>query len=277
LAVLDRLSFKSGCGLARSLADLWWIADVARRRVAESNILQSGIESDPRRARALGRLSVQHVGLVVVEALKSDDLLEGERWLDHIRLEVSPDVMEVLEDPDQGLIIASGHFGSWEIAAHLLSRWKPVAGITRAMDNPRAEELIQSRKARYRFHPIPKYDADAGRFVSVLQEGEILALLVDQHAHSGGMDVEFFGRPAATHTTAAMLHLVTRTPLCFAACRRVAPARFELKTSELIRHDPSGDRKGDVHGILATLNGHLETAIREAPDQYLWGHRRWRD
>ena len=277
LAVVDSLSYRGASRVARSLASLWWWVDLRRRRVARDNILQSGIETDPRRALALSRRSAQHFGLVVIESLKSAEILEEGRARESLQLKISPDVMAVLEDPAQGLIMASGHFGNWEIAAQWLSRFKPVAGITRAMNNPRVEELIQQRKPRYRFHPIPKYAADPGRFLAVLENGEILALLTDQHARAGGMAVEFFGRPAATYTTAAMLHLVTRTPLCFAACRRVGPMRFELSTSPLIRQKPTGNKKSDVRTILETLNAHLEAAIRQAPDQYLWGHRRWRD
>ncbi len=245
--------------------------------MARDNVLASGLETDPRRARALGRRSARHMGMVVVEALKSAEILDGERWRDHVRLDVAPDVMAVLEDPGQGLIMASGHFGNWEIAAQVLSRYKPVAGITRPMDNPRVEALIQRRKPRYRFHPIPKYAANPKRFLSVLESGEILALLTDQHARSGGVPVELFGRPVATYTTAAMLHLVTRTPLCFAACKRTAPMRFELVTSPLIEQPPTGDKQRDVQAILRTLNEHLEAVVRSAPDQYLWGHRFWRD
>ena len=93
----------------------------------------------------------------------------------------------------------------------------------------------------------------------------------------GGLRLAFFGHEAATYTTAAMLHLVARAPLCFAACRRVGPKRFELWSSPLIQRRPSGDKKADVRAILAEINGHLEAAIRRDPDQYLWGHRRWRE
>ena len=48
------------------------------------------------------------------------------------------------------------------------------------------------------------------------------------------------------------------------------------KTTPLISHDRSGDKKHDVHEILERLNRELERVIREAPDQYLWAHRRWR-
>ncbi len=277
LAVVDRLPFGAASFFARRLADLWWAVDFPRRRVARDNILRSGIETDAARARTLSRRSAEHMGLVVIESLKSAEILGEERWRDHVRMEIAPDVLEVLEDPDQGLIMVSGHFGSWEIAAQLLSRFKPVAGITRPMNNPRVEALIQRRKPRYRFHPIPKYAADPKRFLTVLGSGEILALLADQHAHSGGAQVDFFGHPAATYTTAAMLHLVARTPLCFAACRRTAPMRFEIVTSRLIHHPKSGDKKRDVHAILTTVNQHLEAVIRQAPEQYVWGHRRWRE
>lgn len=275
-AAVDILPFGGASRLARGLADLWWALDVPRRRVARDNILMSGIETDARRSRRLGRRSAEHVGMVVVESLKSAEILDQGRWRDHVQLAIEPDVMAVLEAPDRGLIMVSGHFGSWEIAAQLLSRYKPIAGITRAMNNPRVERLIRRRKPRYRFHPIPKYAADPKRFLSVLGKGEILALLVDQHAPSGGMEVEFFGHPASTYTTAAMLHLVARTPLCFAACRRTAPMHFEISTSPLIEHRPTGDKIGDVRAILTTLNRCLEAEIRKAPDQYVWGHRRWR-
>ncbi len=277
LAVVDRLPFGAASFVARRLADLWWAVDFPRRRVARSNILRSGIETDPARARTLSRRSAEHMGMVVIESLKSAEILEEDGWREKVRLSIEPDVMEALEDQEQGLIMVSGHFGSWEIAAQLLSRYKPVAGITRPMNNPRVEALIQRRKPRYRFHPIPKYAADPKRFLAVLSSGEILALLADQHAHSGGVMIDFFGHQAATYTTAAMLHLVARAPLCFAACRRVAPMRFEIVSSPLIHHPKSGDKKADVRAILTTLNQHLEAVIRQAPEQYVWGHRRWRD
>jgi lauroyl/myristoyl acyltransferase len=31
-----------------------------------------------------------------------------------------------------------------------------------------------------------------------------------------------------------------------------------------------------VQRILEHLNRELETAVRTCPEQYLWGHRRWR-
>ncbi len=212
------------------------------------------------------------MGMVLVESLKSALVLDDPEC---VRVRTPDDVQAVLEDPDQGLIVVSGHFGNWELAGQWLSRYKPVAGISRPMNNPRVQELALSRRPRRGFRMIPKYDPDPGRFLRLLGDGEILALLVDQHARQG-LDVPFFGHAAKTHTTAAMLHLVTRAPLTFAVCRRAAPMTFELTLSPLIERQRSGDRNADVEGILRTLNAQLEAAVRRDPDQYLWGHRRWR-
>ena len=254
------------------LGVLWWTADRPRRRVATSNILRARVAGDPAEARAIGRAAARHMGMVLVESMKSALVLDDP---DRVPARIPDDVQAVLDDPERGLIVVSGHFGNWELAGQWLSRYKPVAGISRPMNNPRVQELALSRRPRREFRMIPTYDPDPGRFIRLLGDGEILALLVDQHARRG-VDVPFFGHPAKTHATAAMLHLVTRASLCFAVCRRAAPMTFELTLSPLIEQERTGNRKADVEAILVTLNRHLEEAIRRDPDQYLWGHRRWR-
>lgn len=265
------------CLFGRCVADAWWFFDRDRQRVAKENILRSGIETDPEKALKLAKDASRHMAIVAVESLRSSHFLNDDRKDEHITLKIPPDALEALEDPNQGLILASGHFGNWEVAAHALSHYKPVAGITRKMNNPLVEKLVKKRKARYRFRPIPKHDSNSGRFLEVLDNNEILALLFDQHAGELGMPIDFFGHPASTFTTAAMLHLVTRAPLCVGFCKRTGPMKFEITTSNIIRHQRSGNKKDDIRAILELLNHHLETAIRDAPEQYMWGHRRWRD
>ena len=275
--LFDTLPYGLTCLIGRVVGYTWWLFDRDRQKVAQENVLRSGIETDPKKALAIGRKAAQHMAIVTVESLRSTDFLNDEKRQQHISLKIAPDVLEVLNDPNQALIVASGHFGNWEVAAHLLSQYKPVAGITRKMNNPLVEKLVKKRKSRYRFRPIPKHDSNTGRFLEVLDNHEILALLFDQHAGDFGMMVDFFGHPAATFKTAAMLHLVTRTPLCVGFCKRTGPLQFEISTSNLIHHKRSGKKNDDIRAILEELTHHLETAIRSAPEQYMWGHRRWRD
>lgn len=277
LFLFDTLPYRFTCFVARGAANVWWVFDRKRQIVGRDNVIRSGIETDSKRARAIAKKASHNMALVVVESLRSTDFLSDEKVEEHLVLDIKPDVKAVMEDPDQALIIASGHYGNWEVAGHWVSRFKPVAGITRAMNNPLIESTVKKRKSRYRFRPIPKHATNMGRFLEVLDNKEFLALLFDQHAGDYGMMIDFFGHPASTFKTPAMLHLVTRTPLCFASCRRIGPMRFEISTSHLIQQPRSGDKNKDLEGILNSLNRDLEAAIRKDPTQYLWGHRRWRD
>lgn len=276
LYLLDHMQLAASERLATRIAGFWFFLHGMRRRVAIDNIIRSGITSDPKEAQRIARDSFRHFAVLVVESLKSGECFNEKNWKDRVRVDIDPETMRLLEDPRQGIILVSGHFGNWEIAAQLLSYLKPVAGITRPMDNPYTNRLMESRKPRNRFRLIPKHDTDALRFLKILRNGEMLALLNDQHARREDPLVDFFGRPAHTHTSPALLHLVTRAPLCFGYCLRTGPMQYTVHTGPPLRFTATGNREADIRTILGALNRLLEDAIRLHPEQYLWAHRRWK-
>lgn len=276
LTLVDRLPPGACAAVARSAADVVYLLDRRRRRVARENLLRAGIANSPAEASDIAARSFRHFGLLAVESLRFEPGAPGSPARAGIRYEIPEATMRVLRTPGKGVIVASGHLGNWEIAARLLSEIKPVTGITRPMKNPWTNALIERRKQTPSFQLTPKHDANAMRLAGALHEGRILALLVDQHAWDRPIMVNFFGVPAATHTSAALLHLVTRAPLCFGWCIRTGPMAFTLHATEPLQFKPTGNREADVRAILEWMNGHLEAAIRATPDQYLWAHQRWR-
>lgn len=258
------------------MANVWFKLDRRRRRVAVENVLASGIRTDRDAADQLARSSARHFSAVVVETLKSHQYLAGDAWRDRVELSIHPSVLEVLEDSERGLLVAACHLGNWEIGAQVLSTWKPVLGAARAMSNPYVHRLMTERKPKFRFRLTTEWFGDPKRFIATLKRGEALALLFDLDARGRGLAVDFFGRPAATHTTVPMLHLVTKAPMCLGCCLRKGPGRFEIVTSELIEHRPTGSKEDDVRAILTRLNRELEELIRAHPDQFIWGHSRWK-
>lgn len=273
---LDALPLAAATRLGERLADVAFLLDRRRRRVAIDNILRAGIRDDAAAASRLARASARHFAAVVVETLRSADLLGGERWREAVSFRAPAAVRAILDDPAAGLLVASGHLGNWEIGAQALSRAKPVVAAARRVSNPHVDRLLRRRKPGDRFRLVPEWFGPPGRFTDALANGEALALLIDLDARGEGVKLDFFGRPAATHVTAAMLHLVTKAPLVFASCRRLGAGRFELALSAPIEHRPTGDKEADVRAILGRLNGELEAAIREDPAQYLWAHSRWK-
>ncbi len=276
LALIDAMSLRSAERLAIVLADIYFAAASRRRGVTCDNVRRSGVASDETEVRRIAKESFRHFACLVIESLKSDAYLTAGSWRERIELDVAPETLALLEKPDQGLILISGHLGNWEIAAQVISYLKPVVGITRDMNNPYVDKLMKERKPRNNFKLTPKHDADMGRLLTTLKEGNVLALLIDQHARKGGMMIDFFGTPASTHTSHAMLHLITKIPLCFGYCVKTGPMQFTFKALPPITFERTGKRDDDVRAILEKLTRELEAAIRDYPEQYLWAHRRWR-
>jgi len=276
LGIVDVLPLPIAVSAARGLGRLWYRVDARRRRVAVDNVVRAGIAPSAAQAALIARASFEHFAVLLAESLKSRRAFNRPDWRDRIEWGIPPELEAILEEPGRGVLLASGHLGNWETAAQLLSRTKPVVGVTRRMNNPYVERLIRKRKPTGAFTLTPKRSADSGRFLRALKEGKILALLIDQHAPRGRIQVNFFGRPCTSYTAIALLHLVTQAPLCFGYCVRTGLMRFRFKATGPLSHPRTGDKERDVREILESLNRELEEAVRAYPEQYLWAHRRWR-
>lgn len=276
LAIFDAAPLRACLCLSAGLANLYFLLDRRRRRTAIDNILQAGIRPTASGARRLARASFRHFAALVVESLKAPSCLTGTNWRERIDMHLPPALQSLLDEPSRGVILATGHVGNWEIAAQALSFVKPIVAIARPLNNPYVNRLMTRRTPDARFRVTPKRDADMRRLMKFLAEGNMLAMMIDQHAQKRGMMVDFFGRPASTHTAVALLPLVTRLPLCFGCCIRTGPMRYTVHAVGPIPVERTGDKDEDIARLLRRLNEELEAVIRRFPEQYLWSHRRWR-
>ena len=55
---------------------------------------------------------------------------------------------------------------------------------------------------------------------------------------------------------------------------RLPDVRFSVRV-ERIEVPETGDRDADVLAATTALQAQFEEFIREAPDQWMWAHRRW--
>ena len=60
------------------------------------------------------------------------------------------------------------------------------------------------------------------------------------------------------------------------APRTMTGSHHQLRWRLIIDDEPhTGSRKQDAFAITAALNDIVETWVRQAPEQWLWVHRRW--
>ena len=247
-----------------------------RRRLAIDNILRAGVRSDARGARRLALASFRAFALMVAESIVLRGRLTDDRWSRHVQFDLSPEQEALLRTPGVGLLVASAHIGNWEVAARAASLIKPVCAVYRPFNSSWLDRAALGLRSGENLRLVSRREHDSMRFIRTLADGEIVALMIDQHASKGRVEVEFFGRPAWTTRAPAMLHLTTRAPLLVAWAIRTGPLRYVVQAVGPVQVSRTGDREKDARALTQALTDVVERIARQYPEQYLWGHRRWK-
>jgi KDO2-lipid IV(A) lauroyltransferase len=276
LGLLAMAPLRAVLALGEVVARLCFLAMYRRRAIAIDNILRAGICQERREARRIALASFRTFVAMVIEANSARRRLTPENWRQHIKLFLSPAAEALLHNPGQGLLVASAHFGNWEVVARAASMIKPLSAIYRPFNNPYLDRAAHAGRSGANLHLISKFDQNPLRFVQTLARGEILAIMIDQHAGKGGVLVDFFGRKAWTTKTVALLHLITRSPLLLAFALRTGPLHYEVHVAGPFEHPRTGDKEKDIFVITQSLTREIENVVRAHPEQYMWGHRRWK-
>jgi len=107
----------------------------------------------------------------------------------------------------------------------------------------------------------------------IAKAGGCAAFLADQR-ESRGVSVPFFGRLAPSTPFPALVAETLNLPLFAFRVKREKGASFSIKT-EPVALSQTGDREADVAATTAALQATYEGFVREAPEQWMWAHRRW--
>lgn len=177
----------------------------------------------------------------------------------------------------RGVILVTGHIGNWELGGAAFSaRGLPVDAVAKGMANPLfgADLEASRRRVGVRLVDLPQAPREALRS---LREGHVLGLIADQNAREHGIFVPFLGREAATFRGPALFALRAGAPIFLGVPLREpgVPARYRV-TVERIAVAPTGDLEEDVRALTRAHTAALERAVRAAPEQYFWQHRRWK-
>ena len=267
----ERAAWWFGKALGRAIH----FVDRRHRKVATENLSAAFPAKTPDAIKNVVRKVFENLGLVAVESLRVRKMLaQGiERYVE------KPDISELREvlDAGKGVIVATAHFGNWEIAGHATSMMViPLKAVARPLDNPLVEKYVDNIRRMSGQEIIGKRGA-VRDMVRALNAGQSVAVLMDQDARSHGIFVDFFGRPASTWPTAAALSLKHGCPIVFGFVQRAdRPFRYRLICDRVFWPEPTGDRQADIHDLTQRITTRLEERIRESLDQWLWAHRRWK-
>jgi KDO2-lipid IV(A) lauroyltransferase len=221
-----------------------------------------------------------NLGRVMAETMLLDRILKQPE-----RIEIeNPELLQRYAGKMGAAIACSLHMGNWELAMWPLTRVgaKPAA-VYRLVDNPYIDLYLRGQRtdlypgglfARGKMKGI-KLGHDTARMIaSYVREGGRLGFLADRY-EAKGIEVPFFGAPAASNVVPVMLARRAGARLWAGRCIRVGnESRFKVRMIE-IKVPWTDDPNADITAALTALQAQFETWIREHPEQWMWSNRRW--
>ena len=265
--------------LLDALATLTFLADARHRKIARVNLTIAfpGLSDGERDAIAVrsfrntarNLLEVSRMPLLNSGTVGSIVRYDPEQGLNNFELATSR---------GRPILYLTGHFSAWELlpTAHALLG-HPLAFVTRPLDNPHLERYLQGVREAAGNTVIPKKSA-AREILERLKAGGSVGILMDQNTTlQEGMFADLFGVPAATSTGLALFALRTGATVLPGYLKPMRQGKYTIKFLPPVELQRTGEMASDIAENTRIFNRILEGIIREQPEAWLWGHKRWKN
>ena len=197
------------------------------------------------------------------------------QYMDETEFERLKPYIENSKPPGKGVILISGHLGSWEVSAYYISLMGlPVHLVHNPGTIAPIFEYVKKERERSGVKIHSRHE-HVWAFKKLLDQGKWLCIAMDVNAGRYGEFVPFFGVQASSYTSPAALQQVTGCPIIVGTTARMPNGRHKLKIWKIIEN-PRGGGAPERLAVTREINLALEEAIRAYPEQWLWNYRRWR-
>ncbi len=194
--------------------------------------------------------------------------------------EAQKKLQDIAQNSPNGVIVMTAHFSNWELAAHFLAKHGlPMLAIGREGNNKLIDQKITIPfRNKYGNRATSKDNAMLA-MAKTLKKGGAVGLLIDQKAGQlNSVKVDFFGTPAETTLSVAMLKLKFNPVVVPIFIARQSDGLYEMIINEPIDYiaDEVEDKEKKSEAMTLKYNQAIEEIIRKYPAQWFWMHNRWR-
>jgi Kdo2-lipid IVA lauroyltransferase/acyltransferase len=260
--------------LGESLGSLAWLVGI-RRGVTMDNLRRSFPEKSESERHRIAHGAFRSYGIAVAEMFWS-----ARAGIEALRKVITPVNLEVLQEAHaqgHGVILLSGHFGSWELSVTALTHYlpAPMTVIAQTQRNKRVDRFMTEGRERFGNRMVSMTNAPR-EVLKTLSHGGIVFLLADQSGARESPYALYFGRPAATHRGPAVFSLKSGAPIVFVLFVRKADGNYEARFERVDMSGLYGSTEEQVRELTQRHVSMLEKYVREHPDHWLWMHKRWK-
>jgi KDO2-lipid IV(A) lauroyltransferase len=253
----------------------YWVIFPRHRRALNANLAHVLNTRDRAEVGRVARRSFRNFGRFVIDFIHYP-VITHEEVRRRLRFSQWED-LDAAAESGRGVIIASIHFGSWDLgAAALAASGYRINAVAERFRFARMNELVQGSRAKLGMSVISD-DRLGPTVFRILRRGEMLALLVDVTTPEQGIRVEFFGAPALVSPAAARIALRTGAWVLPAVVLRGDDPTLICPIIDPGLRDfaVTGDEERDVHELTRQIMRSMERVIREHPDQWFIFRRMW--
>jgi phosphopantetheine--protein transferase-like protein len=181
----------------------------------------------------------------------------------------------------KGVLVLTGHFGNFEVATiaglrhfpHMRGRFHFVRRAIR----PRWLDSLVTRRFRQGGFGVLGKRGSLDAILERLEAGDLIVFPFDQHAAPpDGIAVDFFGQPAGTFKSLAIMALSTGAPVVPASSWREPDGSHVLRFEEALPLIECDNVNEEIRRNTRAYNAMLEILVLRHPEQWFWVHRRWK-
>lgn len=246
------------------------------RARAEEHIRYAMPELPPAEVTRIAAQSMQSLVMLAIEVLFTPRLITKWTWKRYVNPVNMPPALRPLLDK-RGCIMLTAHYGNWELLGYVLAVWGfDIVAVMRPFDNEYLNEYLMSQREPSGLSLLYKKGASSS-MSDVLDDGKALCFIADQNAGSKGLFVDFFGRKASTYKSIGLLAIQHNVPIIVGCARRRGDGfQYDACVTRVIQPEEWHGQPDELRWITQEFTTAIEQFVREAPEQYLWLHRRWK-
>jgi KDO2-lipid IV(A) lauroyltransferase len=244
-----------------------------RRREVEAALERALGLPEPQR-RDLARANFVHYGRLVLEFLRLPNVVrDGTTGL--VTFHGREHLDQALAG-GKGVLLLGGHIGNYDLLAVAVAlQGYPLTIVSKSLRNKAVEKVWMSQRAASGLH-IALHRNTLREIVKALRHNGAVGFVIDQHARTDAVVVDFFDRPAATLRSLATIAERTGAPVVPIVAIRQEDGSHEVTIGPPVPLEVVGDADANARHNTQRFTAILEAEIRRHPDQWTWMHRRWK-
>lgn len=248
-----------------------------RKKVVFDNLRHAFPEKTETELKHIARDFYRQFADVMMEILhtagmSADEMRQRGRY-------TNPEVLENLVASGTPVLILGSHVANWEwsLSAAAVRFNFPAEGVYKKLNNPFFEAFMLHARSQLGAHLIESKQTSR-YFIRNRQVPRVIAMLSDQTPlwRETEFWTTFLNRDTGFYVGVEKLQRMFNYPVLFQDVKRVKRGYYEftfepLPDNTIVPETASGD-----FPLTQAFVEKLEAAIRRAPADYLWTHKRWK-